>query len=97
MACASAKVGTSLPTPAKLSCMFFPLDLPSCALDFSPTTTRSEFGFSSSILLVALDRPEWIPPQRPLSDEQTMMRVFLSSDSRGLVSAFSKTVLDVSP
>src|SRR5688572_24785570 len=38
-----------------------------------------------------------MPPQRPLSDEQTMSSVFLPSASSGFVSAASYTSLEVSP
>jgi hypothetical protein len=54
-------------------------------------------GFFASIRRTHFVNPEWIPPQSPLSELATTIKVFLSSPSIDLVSAFSNTVFDVCP
>ena len=74
---ASANVGMSRPIWLNVNEMFFGRARESWALDLSPMTIIGEsestgFSLSAIVRRVNLETDEWIPPQRPLSEEMTM-------------------------
>src|ERR1700761_2658283 len=103
---ASAKVGISLPIWLKDITMFLGTARESWALDLSPTTITglsesTGIGSEPSLiasplraLRVALDTEEWIPPQRPLSEDRTIKSFlgFWAASSGGLVWDDSSTL-----
>ena len=98
-AAASANVGMSRPLWLKVNWKWSPKTRWSCAFDLSPIMTIEEASGStveslaeesrreSSALFkarqVALETEEWIPPQRPLSEEMMMKSLLGVGSSEG--------------
>jgi hypothetical protein len=68
MAEASPKVGTSFPTPLNEIPMSLARERESWALGLSPMMARRP-GLEATSLLMAREMDEWIPPQRPPSED----------------------------
>ena len=83
---ASANVGISFPIWLNVKAMFLGRKREICAFDLSPIIMMGESastGFSPSAKArrVALVTEEWIPPQRPLSEEMTIKSLCLAGFS----------------
>lgn len=76
---ASANVGMSLPIWLKVRTMLLGRARVSCCFDLSPRATMEESansGFSLKRRRACLVTEEWIPAQRPRSEDTTMISFF---------------------
>ena len=92
---ASANVGVSQPIWLNVKAIFFPTTRDNCPFNLSPTTMTGELGpacsrSASARQVTLVTKDEWIPPQRPLSDETIINSLSFAGVSSGVLEDFCK-------